>query len=136
MLSILTPAFNEAANLPGLYARLIETMGVIGGEWEWIIVDDHSRDETFAVIESLALRDAGVSGFRLAGNSGWQVAITCGLHHVDGDAAVMMAADLQDPPETLTAMLDKWRHGAQVVWAVRRERPGGTSHARFAAFYY
>src|SRR5258706_1887196 len=111
-------------------------MGVIGGEWEWIIVDDHSRDDTFAVIESLALRDARVRGFRLARNSGSHVAITCGLHHVDGDAAVMMAADLQDPPETLTAMLDKWRHGAQVVWAVRRERPGGTSHARFAAFYY
>jgi dolichol-phosphate mannosyltransferase len=45
MLSILTPAFNEAANLPALYARLVETMGTIGGEWEWIIVDDHSRDE-------------------------------------------------------------------------------------------
>lgn len=136
MLSILTPAFNEAANLPALYARLIEMMSVIGGEWEWIIVDDHSRDETFAVIESLVLRDARVRGFRLARNSGSHVAITCGLHHVDGDAAVMMAADLQDPPETLTAMLDKWRHGAQVVWAVRREQPGGKSHAGFAAFYY
>ena len=136
MLSILTPAFNEAANLPALYARLIETMGAVGGEWEWIIVDDHSSDETFAVIESLALRDARVRGFRLARNSGSHVAVTCGLHHVDGDAAVMMAADLQDPPETLTAMLDKWRHGAQVVWAVRREQPGGKSHAGFAAFYY
>ena len=136
MLSILTPAFNEAANLPALYARLIETMGAVGGEWEWIIVDDHSSDQTFAVIEGLALRDARVRGFRLARNSGSHVAITCGLHHVDGDAAVMMAADLQDPPETVTAMLDKWRHGAQVVWAVRREQPGGKSHAGFATFYY
>jgi dolichol-phosphate mannosyltransferase len=136
MLSILTPAFNEAANLPALYARLVETMGAIGGEWEWIIVDDHSRDDTFAVIEGLALRDARVRGFRLARNSGSHVAITCGLHHVDGAAAVMMAADLQDPPETLTAMLDKWRRGAQVVWAVRRAQPGGKSHAGFAAFYY
>jgi len=136
MLSILTPAFNEAANLPELYARLVETMGAIGGEWEWIIVDDHSRDETFAVIEGLALRDSRVRGFRLARNSGSHVAITCGLHHVDGAAAVMMAADLQDPPETLTAMLDKWRRGAQVVWAVRRAQPGRKSHAGFAAFYY
>ncbi len=136
MLSILTPAFNEAANLPTLYARLVETMGAIGGEWEWIIVDDHSRDQTFAVIEGLALRDARVRGFRLARNSGSHVAITCGLHHVDGDAAVMMAADLQDPPETLTAMLDKWRRGAQVVWAVRRAQPGRRSHAGFAVFYY
>jgi glycosyltransferase involved in cell wall biosynthesis len=136
MLSILTPAFNEAANLPALYDRLLETMGVVGGEWEWVIVDDHSRDETFAVIERLALRDARVRGLRLARNSGSHVAITCGLHHVDGDTAVMMAADLQDPPETLAAMLDKWRHGAQVVWAVRRERPGQRSHARFATLYY
>jgi dolichol-phosphate mannosyltransferase len=55
---------------------------------------------------------------------------------VEGDAAVMMAADLQDPPETLTAMLEKWRQGAQVVWAVRREQPGQPSHAGFAALYY
>jgi glycosyltransferase involved in cell wall biosynthesis len=136
VLSILTPAFNEAANLPALYARLVETMGVVGGEWEWVIVDDHSRDETFAVIERLALRDARVRGFRLARNSGSHVAITCGLHHVEGDAAVMMAADLQDPPETLTAMLDAWRRGAQVVWAVRRQQPGRRSHAGFAVIYY
>jgi glycosyltransferase involved in cell wall biosynthesis len=136
MLSILTPAFNEAANLPALYARLIETMGVVGGDWEWVIVDDHSSDETFAVIERLALRDARVRGFRLARNSGSHVAITCGLHHADGDAAVMMAADLQDPPETLAAMIDRWRRGAQVVWAVRRVQPGERSHAGFAALYY
>jgi dolichol-phosphate mannosyltransferase len=136
MLSILTPAFNEAANLPALHARLIETMSVVGGEWEWVIVDDHSRDETFTVIEGLALHDARVRGFRLARNSGSHVAITCGLHQVDGDAAVMMAADLQDPPETLTAMLDRWRLGAQVVWAVRRAQPGEKAHAGFAAMYY
>ena len=136
MLSILTPAFNEAENLPSLYTRLVETMGVVGGEWEWVIVDDHSRDETFAVIEGLAMRDPRVRGFRLARNSGSHVAITCGLHHVEGHAAVMMAADLQDPPETLTAMLDAWRRGAQVVWAVRRQQPGQRSHAGFAAIYY
>ena len=105
MISILTPAFNEAANLPALYERLIATMRAVGGDWEWVIVDDHSRDETFAVIEALALRDSRVRGFRLARNSGSHVAITCGLHHVEGDAAVMMAADLQDPPETLASMV-------------------------------
>jgi len=136
MLSILTPAFNEAANLPALYDRLVETMRVIGGDWEWVIVDDHSRDHTFAVIEALALRDARVRGFRLARNSGSHVAITCGLHQVEGDAAVMMAADLQDPPETLTAMVARWRQGAQVVWATRSANPGDRSHKRFAALYY
>ena len=136
MLSILTPAFNEAANLPALYDRLVETMRLIGGDWEWVIVDDHSRDETFAVIEALALRDARVRGFRLARNSGSHVAITCGLHQVEGDAAVMMAADLQDPPETLGTMVARWRQGAQVVWATRSANPGDRSHQRFAALYY
>src|SRR6266545_2402094 len=136
MISILTPAFNEAANLPALYARLVDTMRGVGGDWEWVIVDDHSRDETFAVIEALALRDARVRGFRLARNSGSHVAITCGLHQVEGDAAVMMAADLQDPPETLPAMVARWRQGAQVVWATRRVQPGDRSHKGFAALYY
>ena len=136
MISILTPALNEAANLPRLYERLVETMRAVGGEWEWVIVDDHSYDETFTVIEALALRDARVRGFRLARNSGSHVAITCGLHQVEGDAAVMMAADLQDPPETLPSMIARWRQGAQVVWATRRMQPGDRSHKGFAALYY
>jgi dolichol-phosphate mannosyltransferase len=136
MISIVTPAFNEATNLPALYERLVAAMRDIGGEWEWIVVDDHSRDETFAVIEALALRDARVRGLRLSRNSGAHVAITCGLHQVDSDAAVMMAADLQDPPEMLASMVARWRQGAQVVWATRRARPGDPSHRGFAALYY
>ena len=136
MISIVTPAFNEAANLPVLYDRLVAAMREVGGDWEWIVVDDHSRDDTFAVIEALALRDARVRGFRLSRNSGSHVAITCGLHQVDSDAAVMMAADLQDPPETLSTMVARWRQGAQVVWATRRVQPGEASHRGFAALYY
>jgi dolichol-phosphate mannosyltransferase len=111
-------------------------MGEAGVDWEWLVVDDHSSDGTFALVEKLALRDPRVRGLRLSRNSGSHVAISCGLHHVDGDAAVMIAADLQDPPEILRLMLERWRHGAQVVWAVRRERPGERAHARFAALYY
>jgi polyisoprenyl-phosphate glycosyltransferase len=136
MLSILTPAFNEATNLEALYARVVAATSQLGVEWEWLIVDDHSRDDTFGVIQRLAVADARVRGVRLARNSGSHVAITCGLHLVRGDAAVMMAADLQDPPETLGAMLERWKAGAQVVWAVRRTRPGDASHKGFAALYY
>src|SRR5262245_56601252 len=136
MISILTPAFNEGANLPTLYDRLAASMREVGGDWEWIIVDDHSRDDTFAVIEALALRDARVRGFRLSRNSGSHVAISCGLHQVDSDAAVMMAADLQDHPETIATMVARWRQGAQVVWATRRVQPGEASHRGFAALYY
>ena len=136
MLSILTPAFNEADNLDAVYARLAAAMTVLGMDWEWVIVDDHSRDNTFAVIERLASADERVRGIRLSRNSGSHVAITCGLHRVRGNAAVMMAADLQDPPETLGAMIDGWKAGGQVVWAVRRQRPGAAAHAGFASVYY
>jgi dolichol-phosphate mannosyltransferase len=135
-LSVITPAFNEAANLPVLYERLAAVMARLGLDWEWVIVDDHSRDDTFTVITQLAARDPRVRGIRLARNTGSHAAITCGLHQVRGDAAVMMAADLQDPPETIEGMLEAWRRGAKVVWAVRRRRPGERSHAGFAAVYY
>jgi len=131
MLSIITPAFNEAANLDALYTRLAAALERLDGEWEWLIVDDHSHDQTFAVIERLSMVDGRVRGLRLARNSGSHVAITCGLHHAQGDAAVMMAADLQDPPETIQAMLDAWRQGAQIVWAARRGR-----RSAFASLYY
>jgi len=99
-------------------------------------VDDHSRDDTFTVVEQLAALDPRVRGIRLARNSGSHVAITCGLHHATGDAAALVVSDLQDPPELLAQMLDRWRAGAQVVWAVRREQPGETHHAWFASIYY
>ena len=134
MLSILTPAFNESTNLVMLHERIVSTMTHVGGEWEWLIVDDHSRDETFAVVERLAREDSRVRGIRLSRNSGSHVAISCGLHHVRGDVAVMMAADLQDPPETLGTMVERWRSGAQVVWAMRR--PGRASQTRLSAAYY
>jgi dolichol-phosphate mannosyltransferase len=130
-LSIVTPAFNEAENLEALYRRLVQSQERLGSDWEWIVVDDHSRDETFAVIERLSLLDRRVRGFRLARNSGSHVAITCGLHQAQGDAAVMMAADLQDPPELIGRMVERWREGFEVVWAARRGRP-----SIFGAVYY
>ncbi len=131
MLSIVTPAFNEAPNLEALYTQLVRFFERTGGDWEWIVVDDHSGDDTFGVIERLSLLDGRVRGFRLARNSGSHVAITCGLHHAQGDAAVMMAADLQDPPETIDAMIAAWRAGAQIVWATRQTPPSTLS-----TFYY
>jgi glycosyltransferase involved in cell wall biosynthesis len=129
-----TPAFNEESNLPALYERLAPILRQV--EWEWIVVDDHSRDGTFATIERLAAVDPRIRGIRLARNSGSHVAITCGLQHAGGDAAALVVSDLQDPPELLSRMLERWRNGVQVVWAVRRERPGETHHTWFASVYY
>jgi dolichol-phosphate mannosyltransferase len=136
-LSIVTPAFNEAENLGAMYERLAAATSATGVEWEWLVIDDHSSDGTFAVTHALAARDARVRGLRFARNSGSHTAIACGLHHAMGDAAVVLAADLQDPPETLAAMLAEWRGGAKVVWAVRRQREGeSVPRLGFSRIYY
>jgi polyisoprenyl-phosphate glycosyltransferase len=136
VISIITPAFNEAQSLKDLYARIVATMTRLAVDWEWVVVDDHSADDTFAVIRRLAAADPRVRGLRLARNGGSHAAIACGMHQASGDAVVTMASDLQDPPETIGAMLERWSAGAQVVWAVRRSRPGDRVHTGFAAFYY
>lgn len=125
MISLITPAFNEGSNLPMLHERLTSVFRQL--DWEWIIVDDHSRDDTFEVIERLVAIDPRVRGIRLAYNSGSHLAFTCGLRHASGEVAALMVADLQDPPELLIEMLERWRSGVQVVWAVRRRQPGDGS---------
>lgn len=125
MISLITPAFNEGSNLPMLHERLTSVFRQL--DWEWIIVDDHSRDNTFEVIERLVAIDPRVRGIRLAHNSGSHLAFTCGLRHASGEVAALMVADLQDPPELLIQMLERWRSGVQVVWAVRRHQPGDGS---------
>lgn len=137
LLSVITPAYNEAGNLPLLYERLLQVMATMGRGWEWIVVDDHSSDETFAIVADIASHDSRVHAIRFARNLGSHTAITCGLHHATGECAVIMAADLQDPPETVPALLAEWRAGAQVVWAVRARREGAkVSAVAFARLYY
>jgi polyisoprenyl-phosphate glycosyltransferase len=118
-LSIVTPAFDEAANLEPLYARLCAALDDVA--WEWIVVDDHSRDRTFAVVQTLASVDARVSGVRLARNAGSHAACRCGLSLARGEAVALLMADGQDPPEALPALVEAWAAGAQVVWAARAE---------------
>lgn len=124
LLTIVTPAYNEAENLPHLYRRLHDVLDGMEGEWEWIVVDDHSSDETSKVLAQLAEKDDRLHGFRFSRNFGSHVAITCGLNHARGDCAIVMAADLQDPPETIPHLLTEWQQGAHVVWAARERREG------------
>jgi dolichol-phosphate mannosyltransferase len=127
LLSIVTPAYNEAENLPRLYERLAGLdWAVLGLDWEWVVVDDHSRDASPTFLRDLIARDPRVRWIRFSRNFGSHAACTAGLEHVRGDAAIVMAADLQDPPETIPALVEKWRAGADVVWAVRGAREGET----------
>lgn len=135
MLSIITPAHNEAENLPKLYAELQQHLQ--GLEWEWILVDDHSSDNTLGVFSRLAAEDPRLKGIRFSRNFGSHKALTCGLREARGDAAVILAADLQDPPHIILELVEEWKQGSQLVWAVRAARPGESYvNLAFARFYY
>lgn len=137
LLTVVTPAHNEEENLPLLHERLCAVLDEAKITWEWIVVDDQSTDGTFGVLAQLAEKDARVRGLRFSRNFGSHTAIACGLHHARGSAATVMAADLQDPPEELPALLEKWRAGNHVVWAVRKKREGEKkSSLGFSSFYY
>jgi len=129
--SIVVPCYNEAGNIPVLYERLRKVLDSAEITWEIIAVDDHSRDRTFELLTSLAQRDQRLSIIRLSRNVGSHIALMCGLEHSSGAAAVMMAADLQDPPEIIPRLLAKWRDGDQIVWAVRGGHEGRLRTAHF-----
>jgi dolichol-phosphate mannosyltransferase len=137
LVSVVTPAYNEAENLPILHERLSQVFASSGTAWEWVVVDDHSADETFAVLCGIAKANTRVRGIRLARNSGSHAAVMCGLDHARGDSVIVMAADLQDPPEVVPSLLSQWQAGAQVVWAVRTSRREAKRRTvLLARFYY
>jgi glycosyltransferase involved in cell wall biosynthesis len=124
-LSIVIPVFNEEAVIPTLVERLrsfAERLAPL--ITEIILVDDHSADSSPALLRELCGRDPMFRYARLARNCGSHVAILAGLGLARGECAVFLAADLQDPPELILQMLDLWRRGHHVVWAVREEREG------------
>jgi len=137
LLSIITPAFNEEENLPQLHGRLHAVLDPLGIEWEWVVVDDHSTDGTWKLLQTLAEDDHRLVAIRFSRNFGSHQAMSCAMQHAAGQSAVIMAADLQDPPETLPLLMEHWRAGNAVVWAVRQEREGASLSTRlFAGMYY
>jgi polyisoprenyl-phosphate glycosyltransferase len=137
VISVVTPAYNEAENLGVLHERLCATMDALGVEWEWVIVDDHSQDATFAVVTRLAERDPRVRGVRFARNFGSHTALMCGLHLARGDCVAALAGDLQDPPEVIPELFERWKAGVQVVWAARQRREGErATTVGFSRLYY
>lgn len=137
MLTVVTPAYNEENNLADLYPRLKEVLEGMGVEWEWLIIDDHSSDNTFEVISKLAEEDPRVRGMRLSRNSGSHNGLLCGLTHAKGDAVIGMSADGQDPPKLISKLFAQWEKGSQVVWAARKpEKNDQTSNRFFGRLYY
>jgi glycosyltransferase involved in cell wall biosynthesis len=127
-LSIVIPVFNEETVLPALFDRLRSFADRLTPlVTEIIVVDDHSSDRSPEMLKQVCQQDPRFRYARLAKNSGSHVAILAGLAQSRGACAVFLAADLQDPPELILQMLDRWRAGHHVVWAVREERKGVSS---------
>ncbi len=137
MLSVICPVYNEETGLEALHRRISKVMDAIDLDWELILVDDGSSDQSAAIIQRLNTYDDRVQGIRLSRNFGFQVAVTAGLDAACGDAVILMDADLQDPPEVIPQMVTAWLQGADVVYGVRTVRDGETwfKKASASAFY-
>ncbi|MFZ1995131.1 MAG: glycosyltransferase family 2 protein [Solirubrobacteraceae bacterium] len=122
LVSVVAPVYNEDATIGEFYARVCAALDTL--PFELVLVDDGSADGTPMKLEALAANDPRVRVVYLSRNFGHQTALTAGLDHARGDAVVMLDADLQDPPEIITTMLDHWRAGCDVVYAVREQRDG------------
>lgn len=122
MISVVVPIFNEAQILPELRRRLRESLDATGRTWEVIFVDDGSSDESGRMIAEYHREDARFKLIELSRNFGHQPAVTAGIHHAGGQCVILMDGDLQDPPEVIGQLVDKWAQGFQVVLAERRTR--------------
>jgi glycosyltransferase involved in cell wall biosynthesis len=135
--SIIAPIYNEIDNISALYERVCKVMDQTGEPWEFVMIDDGSSDGSTQSIMDLGKKDKKIVPVIFARNFGHQIAVTAGLDHSQGEAVIIIDADLQDPPEVILDLIGKWREGYEVVYAVRSKREGESWFKIFtaAAFY-
>lgn len=136
MISIVVPVFNERETLPELYRQLTGQLALTRHSYEIVLVDDGSRDGSTQLIRGLSKADPHVRGVRLSRNFGHEAAIEAGMREARGDAVAVMDADLQDSPDALGKLIAAWEEGADVAYAVRRDRKeGAILRLAFRSFY-
>jgi glycosyltransferase involved in cell wall biosynthesis len=129
-LSVVIPVFNEAENIAAIYARLLKVMKSIFKEdsslndFEFIFINDGSTDNSFEIIKALAAQNQSIGYINFSRNFGHQVAVSAGLDYARGKAIVIIDSDLQDPPELIVDLYNKWKTGYEVVYAQRIARQG------------
>ncbi|MBC6418653.1 MAG: glycosyltransferase family 2 protein [Prochloron sp. SP5CPC1] len=121
-ISIVIPIYNEEDNIGELYGRLVKVIERLEYEAELIFVDDGSRDRSLQLMAEIHNQDSRVRYLSLARNFGHQIALTAGLNFAQGEAIIVMDADLQDPPEIIPKLIEKWRQGYHVVYGQRITR--------------
>ncbi|MDF1548170.1 MAG: glycosyltransferase [Bacteroidales bacterium] len=136
MYSFVIPAFNEEKNVVLIYQRLLDIMKKHEKGFEIIFVDDGSRDNTKETLVKLANEDKRLKVISLSRNFGHQSALTAGLKYAKGDAIISMDCDLQDPPEVIDQMIEKWKEGFDIVYARRKTRHDNFIKKHTALLYY
>jgi glycosyltransferase involved in cell wall biosynthesis len=137
LLAIVVPVFNERGNLRAFYDAVTAVMQSLSDfDWEFVFVDDGSRDGSFEVIDGLRASDGRVFALRFPRNFGSHVAIAAGIDYCRGDAAIVMAADLQDPPDLIRDFVGRWREGFDIVWGARTGRDDGAVRSWAMGMFY
>ena len=137
LVAIVVPVFNERENLPRFYAAVAEVIATMPDyDWEFVFVDDGSRDGSFEVLTRLRETDRRVQALRFPRNFGSHVAIAAGVDYCRGDAAIVMAADLQDPPALIRDFVARWREGYDVVWGARTGRDDSAVRSFGMSMFY
>lgn len=137
LLSIIIPVYYNEKSLPILYERLNKVSGEIKDvDFEYVFVDDGSGDNSYNVLLGIAKNAMCVKVVKLSRNFGSFVACLAGLTYCKGDCAIIMAADLQDPPELINELLNKWKQGNEIVYAVREKREESGIKVFFSKLYY
>ena len=137
-ISLVVPCYNESEAFPHLQAAIVSRVDSLEKELrvEIVVVDAGRQESTWAQIQAFAKSDARVRGVALSRNFGHQMALTCGYDCAQGDAVVCMDADLQDPPEVVHELVEKWKQGYDLVHAVRLERKGETRFKLWTALLF
>lgn len=131
--SIVVPLFNEEAVIVESYKRLKSVMETTKDSYEIIFINDGSRDKTRCIVEGICKKDENIKLVNFSRNFGHQAAITAGMNEAEGEAVVVIDADLQDPPEVILRMIEKWKQGYQVVYGKRTKREGESFFKKLTA---
>lgn len=134
--SFIIPIYNEEETISEMYRRMSAVMERMDGTVELILINDGSRDRSLHLLRDLHDRDSRICYLSLARNFGHQIAVTAGLNFARGQIIVILDADLQDPPELIPDMVEKWRQGYQVVYAQRTQRRKESWFKRFTAYSF
>jgi len=136
MVSIIIPVFNEENNIPQFYQRVLDVMEKSGESYEFVFIDDGSTDNSFQVISNLRKNDKSIKFIQFSRNFGQQIALSAGIDHATGEAAIMMDADLQHPPELIPELIRKWKEGYDIVYTIRKENKGYGYFRKITSHYY